>query len=205
MCEPMTIAASMMAVQTGTSMMQQQMQYDAAGKQAEAQTEMFRQNRENAYKALGQQYGDINTRQSQEQQRAAEDKEQRTREARAQMARARVAAGEAGITGNSVRAGLNDISGAAARDRSTIDRNLNWTLSELQRNKTSARTSAINKINSVQPGQKPSSAARNLGLASTAAGGAAQIASMQPGNGSFGSSGGQSSGGSSGWYDSATY
>ena len=159
MCEPMTIAATAMAVQTGVGMMQQNMQYDMAAQRAEAQNQMYKKNRENAYQALGRQYGDIGERQSQEQQRAAEEKEQRTREARAQMARARVAAGEAGITGNSVRLGMREISATASRDRSTIDRNLDWTLSQLQRRKRGAKTSTINRINSMQTGQAPSEGA----------------------------------------------
>lgn len=182
MCEPMTIAATMMGVQTVTSMMGQQTQYAAQKQQAEAQNRMYEQNRTNAYKALGHQYGDIGTRQDQEKVAVAEQKEQRAREARAQMARARVASGEAGISGNSVRIGMRDISGAASRDFSTMDRNLSWTLAQLQTQKRSARTSTINQINSVQKGQKPSSSARYLGMASTAAQGATQIATMQPKN-----------------------
>jgi hypothetical protein len=183
----MTIAATAMAVGTGAQIYGQQQQYEAAAQRAQAQNQMYDQNRQNTYKALGIEYGDINTRQSQEQQKAVEDKEQRTRESRAQMARARVAAGEAGISGNSVRLGLRDISGAAARDRSTMDRNLNWTLGQLQRQKESRRTQSINRITSVPKGQAPSRGAALAGMASTAAGGAAQIAGMQPQNNSYGS------------------
>lgn len=114
------------------------------------------------------------------------------------MARARVAAGEAGITGKSVHLGLRDISGAAARDRSTIDRNLDWTLSQLQRRKQSARTSTINRINSVPKGQEPSRGTALAGMASTAAGGTASLASMQPSNQSYGSTSAKPYGGS-GW------
>ena len=188
MCEPMTIAAVAMAVGTASSMYGQQQQYEMAAQRAEAQNKMYARNRENAYKSLGAEYGDINTRQSQEQQRAVEEKEQRTREARAKMARARVAAGEAGITGNTVSLGLRDISGAAARDRSTIDRNLNWTLGQLQRQKQSRRTAAVSRINSVSKGQKPSQGAYIAGMASTAAEGASSMASMQPQNNSYGAS-----------------
>lgn len=187
MCEPMAIAAT--AISTASSMYGQYQQHEMAEKQAEAQTEMYRQNRERTYEALGRQYGDINQRQSQEQQKATEDKEEINRQARADMARARVQAGESGIYGNSVKAGLRDISGAAARDRSTINRNLDWTLSSLQNQKQSARSSSVNRINSVQPGQKPSNGALAAGLASTAAEGAMSMSSMQPQNNSYGPGG----------------
>ncbi|MCW4147919.1 hypothetical protein OM427_00020 [Halomonas sp. 18H] len=199
MCDPYMIAATTMtAISTGAQVYGQQQQYEAAVDQAEAQRNMYKRNRQNTYKALGREYGDINTRQIQEQQKATEEKEERTREARSQMARARVSAGEAGITGNSVSAGLRDISGAAARDRSTIDRNLNWTLGQLQRQKQSRQTQAVNRINSVPKGQAPSKGAAYAGMASTAASGATQVAGMQPQNNSYGSNSGRSYGGS-GW------
>lgn len=199
MCDPTAIAATAMTVvSTGAQMYGQQQQYEAAVDQAEAQRNVFKQNRQNTYRALGREYGDINTRQSQEQQKAIEDKEERTREARSSMARARVAAGEAGIRGNSVSAGLRDISGAAARDRSTIDRNLNWTLGQLQRQKQSRQTQAVNRINSVPPGQAPSRGAAMAGVASTAAQGASSLASMQTQNNSYGNSKASPYGGS-GW------
>lgn len=196
MCDPVSIASTAMTVvSTGAQMYGQQQQYEMAAQRAEAQNKMYTQNRQNTYKALGREYGDINTRQSQEQQAATEEKEQRTREARSQMARARVAAGEAGITGNTVHLGLRDIGGSAARDRSTIDRNLNWTLGQLQRQKQSRQTAAVNRINSVSKGQPPSKGAALAGMASTAASGVASMASMQPQNNSYGSS----SYGGSGW------
>ncbi|WGI26596.1 hypothetical protein QEN58_05930 [Halomonas alkaliantarctica] len=199
MCDPMSIAVTAMTVvSTGAQMYGQQQQYEAAAQRAEAQNKMYAQNRQNTYKALGREYGDINTRQSQEQQLATEEKEQRTRESRSQMARSRVAAGEAGISGNTVHLGLRDIGGAAARDRSTIDRNLNWTLGQLQRQKQSRQTAAVNRINSVSKGQPPSRGAALAGMASTAASGVTQAASLQPQNNSFGGSSPRPYGGS-GW------
>lgn len=174
MCEPMTIAATTMAVASSVT------QYQTASAKADAQTDMYEQNRENANQALARQYGDISERQSQEAQAAGEAKGRETREARSQMARARVASGESGVTGNSVRLGLRDIGGAAARDRSTIDRNLSWTLSGLQQDKRSARTSTVNKINSVSPGQQPSQAALALNVGSQVAGGYMKAQNIKP-------------------------
>lgn len=185
MCEPMTIAATAMAVTQGAS---QIMQYQQADAQAEYQNEMFEKNRERSYDALARRYGDIGDRQSQEQQAAAERKEELTRQARAKMASARVAAGESGVTGTSVDLALRDISGAAARDRSTVDQNLDWTMQQLQRQKTSAQSNAVNRITSVRQGQKPSSTALGINLANTAAQGAMQYDSVSPKSGGGGSS-----------------
>ncbi|WP_189468409.1 virion core protein, T7 gp14 family [Litchfieldella qijiaojingensis] len=173
----MTIAATTMAVASAGSMY---VQHEQAEARAEYQSEMYQRNKQNSYDALAQRYGDIGERQSQEQQAAAERKEEVTRQARAQMATARVMAGESGVSGNSVDTALRDISGAAARDRSTIDQNLEWTLGQLQRQKQSSRTGTVNRINSVQPGQKPSNLALGLGAASSAAQGYMQYDSVKP-------------------------
>jgi hypothetical protein len=166
MCEPTTIMAATMFA---TSAASQYQQYQAAGAQAEQQTKLYEQNRTNSYKALAQEYGDIGARQSQEQAASAERKEEIARQERAERASAIVRAGEAGVSGNSVALGLGDISGAAARDRSTVTRNLEWTMGQLQRSKASAQTSTINRINSMQTGSAPSKSALGLGILNSGA------------------------------------
>lgn len=189
MCGAGAIAAATMAITSAGSMY---MQHEQAEAQADYQDTMYQRNRENSYDALSQRYGDIGTRQSQEQQAASERKEEVTRKARAEMATARVMAGESGVSGNSVDMALRDISGAAARDRSTVDQNLEWTLGQLQRQKTSSQTNAKNRINSVQPGQEPSDSALGIGLVNTAAQGYMQYDSVKPNSGGGGNSGGGS-------------
>jgi len=166
MCEPVTIMAATMFA---TSAASQYQQYQVAGAQAEQQTKLYEQNRTNSYKALAQEYGDIGARQSQEQAASSERKEEIARQERAQRASAIVRAGEAGVSGNSVALGLGDISGAAARDRSTVTRNLEWTMGQLQRRKASAQTSTINRINSMQTGSAPSKSALGLGIVNSGA------------------------------------
>ena len=166
MCEPMTIMAATMFA---TSAASQYQQYQVAGAQAEQQTKLYEQNRTNSYKALAQEYGDIGARQSQEQAASSERKEEIARQERAERASAIVRAGEAGVSGNSVALGLGDISGAAARDRSTVTRNLEWTMGQLQRRKASAQTSTINRINSMQTGSAPSKSALGLGIVNSGA------------------------------------
>lgn len=177
MCEPTTIAAGVMAVTSAASAYGQ---YQTAEAQAEYQNERYEQNKKNANEALAQKYGDIGARQQQEQEAAAQRREDLSREAAAKRATSRVAAGEAGISGNSVAQALGDISGAAARDRSNVNANLDWTLGQLQRQKQSARTQTKGQINSVQQGQKPSKAALGVNLANTAASSYMQYDSVAP-------------------------
>ncbi|ATJ82026.1 hypothetical protein ACFPTY_03500 [Halomonas beimenensis] len=177
MCDPYSIASTMMTVASAGS---QYIGYRQQAAQAESQTAMYKQNRRNALTALTRQYGDIGQRQVQEQEAAYQRKEELTRQERARRARARVKAGESGVSGHSVNMALRDISGAAARDRSTVGRNLDWTLGQLQRRKHSARTKAENRINAVQPGQKPSKLALGIGLASTATRGYTRFLKSSP-------------------------
>lgn len=174
MCDPMIMMSSALAMASTYQ------QHETAEARAEAQTKLYERNKTNANVALAQQYNDIGLRQQQEQQAAVQDRQALAREARARMATSRVAAGEAGVSGISVEMGLRDISGAAARDTSTVNQNLEWTLGQLQRQKQSARTGAKSRVNSVQPGQKPSSTALGLNLANTALQGYGQYSSTKP-------------------------
>lgn len=177
MCGVTAVAAATMAITSAASAYGQ---YQTAEAQAEYQNERYEQNKKNANEALAQKYGDIGVRQQQEQDAAAQRREDLSREAAAKRATSRVAAGEAGISGNSVAMALGDISGAAARDRSNVNANLDWTLGQLQRQKQSARTQTKGQINSVQQGQEPSKAALGVNLANTAASSYMQYDQVKP-------------------------
>ena len=177
MCEPTTIMAATMFA---TSAASQYQQYQVAGAKADQQDALYARNKGNSFKALAQEYGDIGARQSQEQAVSSENKEEIARNERAKRASATVRAGESGISGNSVALGLGDISGAAARDRSTVTRNLEWTMGQLQRRKSSAKTGAVNRINSMQKGQAPSSTALGLGVLNSGASSYMQYESTKP-------------------------
>lgn len=105
----------------------------------------------------------IQRRQEQEQQASAENRLQNEREYDATKARATVAAGEAGVSGLSVNALLNDLAGQQAHRQGMIDTNLAWTTEQLQDEKTGARSTMQSRINSLQ---NPS----GLGLALTIGG-----------------------------------
>lgn len=176
MCSPTAMIATSMVVGAG----QQYMQYQQQSAMASAQSRRYEKNQDNAYEAMSQQYIDIGQRQQQEQQKALQDKEKIARERRAKMATSRVAAGEAGIRGLSVEQGLRDISGAASRDITNVNTNLDWTMQSLQKKKESVRSGTTNRINSMSPGQKPSKAAAGLGLASTGIKAYGQYGSIAP-------------------------
>lgn len=174
MCNPTLIVAGVM---TAASSVQQ---YQTASAQADYQEKKYEQNKKAANEALAQKYGDIGARQQQEKQAAAERRQDLSREEAAKRATTRVAAGEAGISGNSVGRALGDISGAASRDRSTVDANLDWTLGELQRSKQSARAQTKGQIGSMSRGQQPSKVALGVNLANTAASSYMQYDQMKP-------------------------
>lgn len=163
MCSPT------LAVTTALTVASTAVSYQQQTKQAEAQAEYMQQSQQNSYTALNEQYEDIGAREQQEQASASQDRDKIERERRAKMATARVASGEAGILGNSIDLGLRDISGAAARDTSTVNTNLDWTLQSMQRQKKSAATQTQSQINSMQPTQGPSNIATGLELANIGA------------------------------------
>ncbi|APX92576.1 hypothetical protein BWR19_06250 [Halomonas sp. 1513] len=198
MCEPVAIATTALSV--GSQMYGQHQQYKVASAQADAQNQMYAQNRQQTYEALGDQYADVGIRQSQEQQTSRDSQEEVTHQARAAMATARVSAGEAGVSGSSVRMGLRDIGASAARDRATLDRNKDWTIGQLQRQKTGLQSSASNRISSLPRGQSPSTSAALVGMAGTAAQGYANHQSMQPKNNPYSLTGRASAGRYSGGY-----
>lgn len=174
------LAAAMAGTMALTSAAGQYQSYQAAEAQADYQNKVYEQNRRDSYAALARQYTDMGTQQLQQQEAAAQQKEDIARQARAQMASSRVAAGEAGISGISVNLGLRDISGAASRDRVNVDQNLQWSLADIQRQKLSAQTGAVNQINSVSKGQRPSKAALGIGLANSTAASYMQYESVKP-------------------------
>jgi hypothetical protein len=74
---------------------------------------------------------------------------QADRQARKADALARVSAGEAGVTGASVDALVNDISAEASAFKVAQEQNLDMTITQLQREKVSEQAQARNRINSV--------------------------------------------------------
>ncbi|MBW9073294.1 virion core protein, T7 gp14 family [Agrobacterium deltaense] len=113
MCDPITmVAAALGTAQTVTG-------YIGERQAAAAQNAMVRENQKAANANLVREYADVQTRQIQEEDAAAVQKQDISREARAARATTMAAAGEAGVSGLSVDALLADVYGkeATAKDR----------------------------------------------------------------------------------------
>lgn len=166
MCEPTTMAIAMFAMSAGSAVMQHQQ----ASAQADMQTAAYKQNRQNALADMRNQYAATGQRQQQEQQATAQQIQQRTLQARQEEASARVAAGEAGIQGNSVDAIMRQISGLASGDVSTMQQNREWSIDQMNSEMLGQRSAAQSRINSMSRGVKPSKAALAFKIGEAAAG-----------------------------------
>jgi hypothetical protein len=112
-----------------------------------------------ALAAERQEIGQVNLRQSQEQQSARLSIMEADRQARAADAAARVSAGEAGVQGASVDAVLGDIARQDAEYRTQTNINLQNTLDQLDQQRKAIQTNAHNII-----AQNPAPSGLGLGL-----------------------------------------
>lgn len=149
MCDPATMAVAAGAMSIG----QAYVGYEQAKGQSELQDYQYEQNKLNSLSALRNNYQTTQQRQMQEIEAAAQQVDERRREALQKTATARVAAGEAGVSGLSVESVLRDISGSAARDVATINQNRDWSLAQLNQQMRGQQAQAKSRINSVLPGQ----------------------------------------------------
>lgn len=120
----------------------------------QAQAKASKANKKEALRAMHESWKDISLREVQEQDAAQQTIMQADRQARLAAGAARVSAGESGVTGASVDALLMDIERDAAEFDATTTRNLDMTIAQFQREKSSGRAVAQNRINS-QPAPNP--------------------------------------------------
>jgi hypothetical protein len=159
MCEPVTMmAAALGALQTG-------MEFIGAQQQAKQQNAMVRQNQRAANENLVREYADVQTRQIQEEDAAAAQKQDLSREARAARATTMAAAGEAGVSGLSVDALLADVYGKEATAKDRISQNTGFTTANLTREMDGLKAKAKDRINSMPwaSGPSPFAAALKIG------------------------------------------
>jgi len=169
-CDPVTIiAGASLAIEAGSSI---------AG--ASAQNKASKANKAAAQQAMQDTWKDISLREVQEQDATSLTIMQADRQARSADAVARVSAGEAGVSGASVDALIGDISAQASTFKVTQERNLDMTISQLQREKVSAKNVAQNRINAV-PRANPF--ATGLQIASAGVTFADKIVSRKPSKG----------------------
>ncbi len=150
MCDPITMAATVL----GTA--QTAIGYAVERKAAAAQNAMVRENQKAANANLVREYADVQTRQIQEEDAAAVQKQDISREARAARATTMAAAGEAGVSGLSVDALLADVYGKEATAKDRISQNSGFTTSNLTREMDGLKAKAQDRINSMPWATGPS-------------------------------------------------
>lgn len=118
---------------------------------AKAQDKAAADNKAAALDSFRNAQTDIDLQQTQQEAQTGRSIYETDRSARATTALARVSAGEAGVSGISVEALLGDIDRKAGEFRTTAKENLGMVVEQLQREKSSGRTVAQQRIASVQP------------------------------------------------------
>ncbi|MCZ7973388.1 hypothetical protein O9X80_02610 [Agrobacterium salinitolerans] len=159
MCDPITmVAAALGTAQTVTG-------YIGERQAAAAQNAMVRENQRASNANLVREYADVQTRQIQEEDAAAVQKQDISREARAARATTMAAAGEAGVSGLSVDALLADVYGKEATAKDRISQNSGFTTSNLTREMDGLKAKAQDRINSMPwaTGPSPFAAALKIG------------------------------------------
>lgn len=151
-----------------TSVVSSAASYAAQAQQANAQDATYKQNVRNSRQALAQQYTDTAIRQREEMAAAAAKREEITQNQRAAIGSARVSAGEAGVSGLSFAGLVQDIEARGGANRARVNQNLNMTLGQLERGKTTARTQADSQSNSVSRGSHPNPLGLALGIGDAA-------------------------------------
>lgn len=149
-------------------------QHQAQSAMAEAQTARYEQNRTMATRAYNTERQHLRARRLEEQEATMDQMEDVRIEGLRRRATARVAAGEAGVFGRSVDAREADLRGQEGTIRSRAAGQLTRNLRQIERQKQGLWHQKQRRINSMQPGVQPSSAALALNIAGSAVGGAMQ-------------------------------
>jgi len=150
MCDFMTIAS------IGLSIAGQAAEYSSARSQYKAQMEMHRQNAINANKMAANQYDNLNIKLQQEDATRHQQKFETGIEAAKAVSSLEVAAGEGGVSGNTVNALLRDLYGQKGRSDAVLDVNARMSRDYLKGEMKAVQLGAQNQINSVPIPERPS-------------------------------------------------
>lgn len=151
MCEPSTIALAsfaLSAVSTGAGLISQQ-------QQMRAQEAYNQQAANNARIARDQNISALEWERTSAAEDAREQKTQNMMALRRAQSTARVASGEAGVSGLSVDALLRDLSMQAGYDNAVVDKNFERQNVNINARRENTQISMANTINSLQPVQTP--------------------------------------------------
>jgi len=139
------------------------------GKQARLQQARYEQNRIAAVAARDLKIQALNNRAIQEAEVVAEDKMAVAIKALETKERQKVAAGEAGVAGKSVKQQIDLTEARKLRGISKYDANIDRLLTQVELEKAGVNAEALNRINAIQQGQPPSLMGAVVGAAANAA------------------------------------
>ena len=150
MCTPtLILGVALSAAQAGVS-------FAGAQAQADAQQDQYEANQKAARLAAANRYASQQTRIIQEEAAASQKKQNVALKAQAARSTARVAAGEAGVTGLSVDALMQDFAAQEGRYTSAVDQNYAMTENYLRGEMEATQDQAVARINAVPPPVEPS-------------------------------------------------
>ena len=138
------------------------------GKEAGRQQARYEQNRINAVAARDLKIQALNQRAIQESEAVAEDKMALAIKALETKERQKVAAGEAGVAGKSVKQQQELTEARKLRGISKYDATIDRLLTQVELEKAGLNAEAMNRINAVQQGQPPSLMGAVVGAAANA-------------------------------------
>jgi len=138
---------------------------NAAVEQANRQNAMYLENAQNARTAATDDQRALNMRIGQEGDAASQQRFAALVQGLRNSGTATTAAGEAGVSGNSVSALLADLTRQTTVQQGTITRNFDMTKSQLEQNKEATKSTFPSRVNGVQKGSAPSATDALLGIA----------------------------------------
>lgn len=147
MCEPTTIMALQIASAAGSVIAQQQ----AADAQSDANMRQY----QNTMRSYAANVNQTNLMAEQERENAMQRMEENNMKARASMSTARVASGEAGVSGLSVDALLGDLSGKQSRYNTSTMTNLSRANSAIELKRENVYADAASVINGLKTPAAP--------------------------------------------------
>ena len=149
MCDPATAMTALRVVGAVASYQQQ-------SAQADAQNARYAENRQNAIIARDLKVRQSALRQSQEEEKTAEEQRALSLEALRKQARAVVSAGEAGVAGNSVKALIDSYEADRLRGLQTLERNQSNVNQQLDTQRQQYDSEMLNRIGSIAQASQPS-------------------------------------------------
>lgn len=137
---------------------------NAAVEQANRQNAMYLENAQNARTAATDDQRALNMRIGQEGDAASQQRFAALVQGLRNSGTATTAAGEAGVSGNSVSALLADLTRQTTVQQGTITRNFDMTKNQLEQNKEATKSTFTSRVNGVQKGSAPSATDALLGI-----------------------------------------